>query len=82
MAKERVNNFDAEACESCPHRQRTGESGGVVGRLSKAEGKVAEAVTGDEQYECGLCGCPLVNLSALNVAPDTCPKINEHNERF
>lgn len=30
---------------------------------------------------CGICGCPLTNLSVTSSPPSKCPKLDEHEEK-
>lgn len=83
MAKVQVANFDKSNCAGCPHRKSTDEdTGGLIGKLASAEGKAMEAATGEEQFKCGLCGCPLANLEAFDMAPEGCPRLNQHDSRY
>lgn len=89
MGKTRVSDFDRSICDgdhdavsgACPHRVAgdadTGRGG--IDALAAIETRIAEAVTGDEAAKCGLCGCPLLNLGAVNVAPDNCPRLHLHD---
>jgi len=89
MGKTSVTDFDQAVCNGdvegetgpCPERVGGGESTGRGGidRLARVETEAIEAVTGDEQFKCGLCGCPLVNLEAFGVAPENCPRIEKHD---
>lgn len=89
MDKRRVADFDQDVCSGeaagvsgvCPHRERTEDAGGggIIGRLAQLEGFAIEAATGEEQHKCGMCGCPLANLAAMNVAPTGCPRIELHD---
>lgn len=78
--KVRVNDFDPDVCEDCPHRLEPGESSGntAVDALAEAENQVLGAVKGEKQPKCGLCGCPLINLELVGRAPESCPRIDEH----
>ncbi len=75
-----VNDMDPAACEGCPHRVEAGESTGrtVIDAAAKAETAVVEKATDEKQYKCGLCGCPLMNLSLFNRVPDLCPRVGDH----
>lgn len=91
MGKTRVRDFDQGVCAgehpavtgACPHRVRADEQrdGDAVDTLAWVETRILETATGDEQFSCGLCGCPLANLGAFNMAPDDCPRIAQHGGR-
>lgn len=76
MSKTRVENFDREVCEGCPFREAVDADTGrpIIDRAASVEG----AIIG-EDYKCGLCSCPLKNLEITNVAPDNCPRLDQHN---
>jgi len=80
MGKTKVSDFDPAKCAGCPHRVREGDTqaGGVIDSLADLENAILGGATGEEQYKCGLCGCPLKNLEATNLAPDSCPRLVEH----
>lgn len=88
MPKVRVRDLDQAACRGersdvdgpCPHFVASdADTGrGVVDRLARIEGAAIEAATGSDPGKCGACGCPVTNLSALNVVPPDCPRIPEH----
>jgi hypothetical protein len=81
MAKTSAPNFDATNCDGCPHRTKEGPTDGggkAVDVVADIEARAVEAVTGDEQFKCGLCGCPLVNLELVEQAPEQCPRIEDH----
>lgn len=90
MAKQAVSDFDQDVCRGdhpdtdgpCPELARVDEDTGHgnVDLLSRVEGAALEAATGEEQYKCGLCGCPLANLGAFNRAPEDCPRIQLHDQ--
>ncbi|MFB6188043.1 MAG: hypothetical protein ABEI86_14410 [Halobacteriaceae archaeon] len=54
----------------CPHYQKGVEQSGILGRIAN---------TIDDET-CGLCGCPLKNLSALKAPPENCPRLKGHKE--
>jgi len=72
--------MDPDACEGCPYRTPVEEGTGrsFVDTAARLEGEVLERATGDKQYKCGLCGCPLANLALFNQVPSTCPSIDKH----
>lgn len=88
MGKERAQNFDTAICHGedprydrpCPKRvggdENTGNPG--IDMISRIETEAIEAATGEKQYKCGACGCPLANLSAVGVIPDNCPRSQAH----
>jgi len=75
-----VSDMDPDACEGCPYRTTTDESTGrgVIDTAARLEGEVLERATGDTQYKCGLCGCPLTNLALFNRVPASCPRTAAH----
>lgn len=77
MGKTRVADFDRSVCTGCPFRVAVDADTDrpVIDRLAAVEGAVI-----DEEYKCGLCSCPLVNLELTNVAPDACPRLEAHND--
>lgn len=89
MAKVRVADFDQDACYGrragvdgeCPHLEDVDADTGrrIIDGLASVEGRALEAATGDEQHKCGLCSCPLANLAATDVAPESCPRLDKHS---
>lgn len=81
MGKVSVSNFRESVCVGCPNRKLTDEdTEGFTGKAAKAEGSVLEALSGEKQYKCGLCGCPLANLELFDQAPEDCPRLVQHNQ--
>lgn len=78
MGKTKVSDFDPEVCEGCPFREQEGGEG-LINSLADLENSLIGGATGEQQYKCGLCGCPLKNLEVTNLAPDECPRLSEHN---
>lgn len=78
--KTKVDNMVPEECKGCPHRSgRKADTGhGLIDTAARVEGAAVEVVTGERQDKCGLCGCPLVNLSLTNLVPEGCPRTSEH----
>ena len=72
--------FDQSICDGCPHRVRGDENTGrtAIDAAALGETKVLEAITGEKQYKCGLCGCPLKNLELFGKVPTNCPRLREH----
>jgi len=61
------HGFDPDVCEGCPHKTTDAE-GGLLGALADALG----------EDKCGLCGCPLSNLSAFQAPPESCIRLPQH----
>jgi hypothetical protein len=78
--KQVVVDMDPSACEGCPYRVDPGANTDrpVIDKLAQAETAVLGAVSGENKQKCGLCGCPLVNLSLFNRVPTGCPRVAEH----
>lgn len=89
MVKRRVADFDQAVCKGeapgvfgpCSHLETRGGSTGraVIDALADVEGRALEAVTGERQFKCGMCGCPLANLGATDMAPEGCPRLSRHD---
>lgn len=88
MGKQSVPDFSPDVCHGeapevagiCPQRVYGQESTGrpIIDTLARMETWVLEVVTGEDQYKCGICGCPLTNLDATDKAPDSCPRLEHH----
>lgn len=91
MDKVRVRDFDPTVCMGqhpdydgpCPHLEANdADTGhGVVDRLRRLETSALNAITDVQDGACGMCGCPLVNLGALDFAPGNCPRLEGHGGR-
>ena len=74
MGKLWGHGFDQDVCDGCEYKNADAE-----GFVASTAQKVSEAAGKDN---CGLCGCPLVNLKAIsNGPPEDCPRTEQHRGR-
>lgn len=88
MDKTHVDHFQQDVCTGEAGRESTPCEHAVAGDadtgrplvdlLARVETTAIGTLAGNRQLKCGLCGCPLANLSAFDLAPAGCPRLADH----